>query len=58
MDKEDFDPKTFFAMHDMNGDKYLDRGELESLFQRELDKVYEPGHPEDDPREREEEVIS
>ncbi|KAL3841927.1 hypothetical protein ACJMK2_020014 [Sinanodonta woodiana] len=56
MDPEDFDPKTFFKMHDMNGDNYLDEAEIEALFQRELDRVYDPNAPEDDMKERYEEM--
>ncbi|QQP52465.1 EFhand protein NUCB1 [Caligus rogercresseyi] len=36
---EDWDPKTFFAMHDLNGDKQWDENELKVLFRKELDKV-------------------
>merc|ERR1711990_422101 len=52
---EDFQPKTFFLLHDVNGDKYLDAYELEAIFQYELDKIYDPNNPEDDMREMEEE---
>jgi len=34
----------------------LDQGELEALFQKELDKLYDPSRPEDDMRERQEEM--
>ena len=34
----------------------LDQGELEALFQKELDKVYDPSRPEDDMRQRMEEM--
>ncbi|GAU97844.1 hypothetical protein RvY_09073 [Ramazzottius varieornatus] len=54
--KEEFDPKTFFKLHDLNHDGFLDQGELEALFQKELDKVYDPNRPEDDMRERMEEM--
>jgi len=50
---EDFQPKTFFMLHDVNGDKYLDAYELEAIFQYELDKIYDPEN--DDLREMEEE---
>lgn len=50
--KESFDPKTFFNLHDLNGDGYLDIAELEALFQKELDKVYDKNAPEDDMRQR------
>ncbi|KAI0215612.1 Nucleobindin-2 [Lamellibrachia satsuma] len=56
MDKKDFDPKTFFYLHDVNGDGFLDENEVESLFQKELDKLYDPNAPEDDQMERYEEM--
>ncbi|KAJ8299102.1 hypothetical protein KUTeg_023162 [Tegillarca granosa] len=56
MDPDTFDPKTFFKKHDINGDQYLDVSEVESLFQEELDKVYDPENPEDDMEERYEEM--
>ena len=30
----------------MNGDKFLDAYELETIFQHELDKMYDPSNPE------------
>jgi len=54
--KDSFDPNTFFQLHDLTGDGYLDTGELEALFQKELDKVYDKNNPEDDMRERDEEM--
>ncbi|KAJ7360073.1 Nucleobindin-2, partial [Desmophyllum pertusum] len=35
LDAKDFDPRTFFKLHDTNGDDYLDTGELEALFVKE-----------------------
>merc|ERR1712168_1132904 len=55
MDKDDFNPKTFFNLHDSNSDGYLDELEVEALFERELGKVYNEGNPEDDMVEKEEE---
>merc|ERR1711942_619647 len=55
LDKDDFDPKTFFNLHDTNSDGYLDELEVEALFERELGKVYNEGNPEDDMVEKEEE---
>lgn len=52
MPKDAFDPKTFFNLHDLNGDGYWNAEELEALFQMELDKVYNESNPDDDPRER------
>merc|ERR1711976_833057 len=56
MRPEDWNPKTFFAMHDLNGDNQWDEDEIRVLFRKELDKVYDPNEPEDDMREREEEM--
>ena len=36
LDPDDFNPKTFFALHDTNGDKKLDMFELEALFIKEV----------------------
>ncbi|KAK6031166.1 EF hand [Ostertagia ostertagi] len=56
MDKDNFDPRTFFALHDLNGDGFWNADELEALFQKELEKVYNETDPDDDPRERMEEM--
>uniref|UniRef100_A0A0K2VGS6 EFhand protein NUCB1 [Nasonia vitripennis] n=1 Tax=Lepeophtheirus salmonis TaxID=72036 RepID=A0A0K2VGS6_LEPSM len=56
MKAQDWDPKTFFAMHDLNGDRQWDENELKVLFIKELDKVYDPNNRDDDMREREEEM--
>ncbi|XP_060566152.1 nucleobindin-2-like isoform X1 [Ruditapes philippinarum] len=56
MDASDFDPKTFFKMHDIDGNGFLDQDEVEALFQKELDQVYDPNLPEDDMRERYEDM--
>uniref|UniRef100_A0A667XWL9 Nucleobindin 2 n=1 Tax=Myripristis murdjan TaxID=586833 RepID=A0A667XWL9_9TELE len=57
LDPNDFDPKTFFKLHDNNGDGYLDENELEALFTKELEKVYDPTREEDDMVEMEEERL-
>ncbi|KAL5290801.1 NUCB2 family protein [Megaselia abdita] len=56
MDPEDFDPKTFFMMHDIDSNGHWDESEVKALFVKELDKVYQSGIPEDDMRERAEEM--
>nr|CAD2169117.1 unnamed protein product [Meloidogyne enterolobii] len=56
MDKNSFDPKTFFALHDLNSDGFLNEEEIEALFQLELEKVYNESDPADDPREKIEEM--
>ncbi|KAI4825398.1 hypothetical protein KUCAC02_021078 [Chaenocephalus aceratus] len=57
MDPDNFDPKTFFKMHDTNGDGFFDESELEALFTKELEKVYNPENEEDDMVEMEEERL-
>ncbi|KAM9816770.1 nucleobindin-2a [Neosynchiropus ocellatus] len=57
LDPEDFDPKTFFNLHDSNGDGFFDEQELESLFTKELEKIYDPTNEEDDMVEMEEERL-
>ncbi|XP_030623453.1 nucleobindin-2b [Chanos chanos] len=57
LDPDDFDPKTFFNLHDTNGDGYFDEQELEALFTKELEKIYDPTHEEDDMVEMEEERL-
>lgn len=57
LDPLDFDPKTFFKLHDSNGDDFLDEQELEALFTKELEKMYDPKNEEDDMVEMEEERI-
>ncbi|XP_014286871.1 nucleobindin-2 [Halyomorpha halys] len=56
MENQKFNPKTFFLLHDINGDGYWDEDEVKALFLKELDKLYQAGVPEDDMREREEEM--
>ena len=56
MDAQDWDPRTFFAMHDLDGNGQWDENEVRILFKKELDKAYDPNAPEDDMREREEEM--
>ncbi|KAM7415088.1 hypothetical protein PAMA_019763 [Pampus argenteus] len=57
LDPADFDPKTFFKLHDSNGDGVFDESELEALFTKELEKVYNPNNEEDDMVEMEEERL-
>lgn len=56
MDNNEFDPKTFFALHDTDSNGYLDEFEIEALFQIELNKIFNSTDPEYDPAEREEEM--
>ncbi|CAL1603816.1 unnamed protein product [Knipowitschia caucasica] len=57
LDPEDFDPKTFFNIHDTNDDGFFDEKELEALFTKELEKIYDPANEEDDMVEMEEERL-
>ncbi|XP_037034651.1 nucleobindin-2 isoform X3 [Bradysia coprophila] len=56
MEGMDFDPQTFFMMHDIDSNGVWDQNEVKALFVKELDKVYQQGLPEDDMRERAEEM--
>jgi len=53
---EDFNPKTFFHLHDLDGNGVWDANEVKALFKKELDKMYDPNAPEDDMKERAEEM--
>nr|CAG4640271.1 EOG090X0B17 [Daphnia pulex]SVE85055.1 EOG090X0B17 [Daphnia pulex] len=53
---DSFNPKTFFALHDLDGNGYWDPDEVKALFSKELDKAYDPNAPEDDMAERYEEM--
>ncbi|KAM3863967.1 nucleobindin-1 [Diretmus argenteus] len=57
LDPQEFNPKTFFKLHDTNEDSVLDEQELEALFTKELEKVYDPKNEEDDMMEMEEERL-
>ncbi|XP_032869513.1 nucleobindin-2-like isoform X2 [Amblyraja radiata] len=57
LDPNEFNPKTFFKLHDTNNDAVLDEQELEALFTKELEKVYDPKNEEDDMVEMEEERL-
>lgn len=51
----EFNPKTFFTMHDTNSDNHWDQNEVRQLLAIEIQKMYDPNNPEDDPNEMEEE---
>lgn len=53
--KAEYDPKTFFALHDTNSDSYWDQSEVRQLLVTEIEKLYDPTNPEDDPNQMEEE---
>jgi len=54
-DKESFNPKTFFKLHDLNGDNEWDPFELEAVFEKEVEALFE-GLNDIDEREKSEEV--
>lgn len=54
--QQEFQPKPFFMMHDLDSNGLWDQEEVKALFVKELDKMYENGAPEDDLRERAEEM--
>ncbi|XP_058831274.1 nucleobindin-2 [Topomyia yanbarensis] len=56
MNGQDFDPKTFFMLHDIDGNGFWDENEVKVLFINELNKMYQAGAPEDDMKERAEEM--
>ncbi|XP_020282154.1 nucleobindin-2 isoform X2 [Pseudomyrmex gracilis] len=56
MESQEFDPRTFFFLHDLDGNGFWDQDEVKALFLKELDKLYSEGAPEDDIYERREEM--
>lgn len=54
--QQDFDPRTFFMLHDLDGNDLWDQDEVKALFIKELDKMYSANAPEDDMKERMEEM--
>lgn len=55
LEAEQFTPKSFFKLHDINSDGYLDEGELEAIMLKEAEKIHE-GAPEADSVEKQEEM--
>lgn len=45
MPRQEFNPKLFFQMHDINGDGFLDQEEVESLLTIEVKKLYNEKDP-------------
>ncbi|KAI4469754.1 nucleobindin [Holotrichia oblita] len=54
--QQEFNPKAFFMLHDLDSNGLWDETEVKALFIKELDKMYQAGAPEDDMRERAEEM--
>lgn len=53
--KNEFDPRTFFALHDTDSNGHWDQNEVRQLLNIEISKLYDANNPEDDPNEMEEE---
>lgn len=56
MESEDFNPRTFFYFHDLDGNGVWDQDEVKTLFLQELDKLYAQGAPQDELLKRVEEM--
>lgn len=56
MDKNETKFNLLSAQIDLDGNNFWDETEVKALFVKELDKVYQSGLPEDDMRERVEEM--
>lgn len=56
MDKENFNLKTFFHMHDLDGNSYLDEVEIKTLMESEVADYYDPESPDYDKTVKEEEL--
>ncbi|VDK44598.1 unnamed protein product [Anisakis simplex] len=56
LEKDNYDPRTFFALHDLNGDGFWSTDELDTLFESELQKLYNETDPDDDQLEKIEEM--
>ncbi|XP_043286653.1 nucleobindin-2 isoform X2 [Venturia canescens] len=55
MEDQKLNLKTFFRLHDLDGNGVWDPVEVDTLFIKELDKIYAQGVPDTDTRERAEE---
>jgi len=54
-DADQFTPKAFFKLHDINSDGFLDDAELEAIMLKEAAKIHDET-PEGDPVEKQEEM--
>jgi len=55
LEADQFNPKSFFKLHDVNSDGFLDEGEIEAIMLKEAEKIHE-NTPEADPIEKQEEM--
>jgi len=54
--KDEFNPKTYFALNDLDSNGLLDLEEVRRLLHKELENSYDQKEGEHDPRERREEM--
>lgn len=54
--KNEFDPKTFFALNDLDSNGLLDLEEVRMILRKELENAYDKEVPGDDKREQKEEM--
>ncbi|CAF4628944.1 unnamed protein product, partial [Rotaria sp. Silwood2] len=55
LEADQFNPKSFFQLHDINSDGLLDEGEIEAIMLKEAEKIHDDT-PEADPIEKREEM--
>ncbi|CAF3983636.1 unnamed protein product [Rotaria magnacalcarata] len=55
LEADQFNSKSFFKLHDVNSDGFLDEGEIEAIMLKEAEKIHE-NTPEADPIEKQEEM--
>lgn len=55
LEADQFNPKSFFKLHDINSDGFLDETEIEAIMLKEAEKIHE-NTPEADPIEKQEEM--
>jgi len=55
LEADQFAPKSFFKLHDVNSDGLLDEGEIEAIMLKEVEKIYD-NTAEGDPIEKQEEM--
>lgn len=56
MNRENFNVKTFFHLHDLDGNGFLDEYETKVLLENEVLDAYDPAAPDFDPKVREEDL--
>lgn len=56
MSRDNYNTKTFFHMHDLDGNKFLDESEIKILIEEELKEQYRPQDLDFDAKEKAEEL--